>query len=176
MEWLQTVVTIIGLIILGWYQRYKIKLLEDQIKFKSEYFDDAKKLIEMLDVDKIKKYRQMEIEILEDEKIRMESKYKNVDIQYKILYEFILKSIPVIPYKKLIHLIDNLPDESNAKGSFKEIKEKIEAIQKDMEKWRPEGLMPYRWVEGLEERSLDDDWSKWVAQVGGRKTTPPEEG
>ncbi len=48
MEIVNTILIAIGLIILGWHQKYKIKGLEDQIKSQSEILDSHNKHLEFL--------------------------------------------------------------------------------------------------------------------------------
>lgn len=72
MEWIQTAVTVVGLILLGWYQRYKIKILEHQIQNQEKLLNDQGKILqnaqvytELFNPDKLKEYVAIREETIE---------------------------------------------------------------------------------------------------------------
>lgn len=75
MEIVYLIVNIIGLIILGWYQRYRIKALKTQVETQNGILNSQNKLIEsskmyvdMYQPDKIDKVVKMRETRFEDEK------------------------------------------------------------------------------------------------------------
>jgi hypothetical protein len=145
MEWVQIAVTVFGLIFLGWYQRYKIKILATQNEKLEKLLDDQHKILknaqvytELFNPEKLKEYVAIREEVIEKRnevefhkiKSEFESKIeKTREVALKIFSEF------EASIKIAINLITYCPREMRA-GELATVPESIikEAFRDAMEK------------------------------------------
>jgi len=111
MEIVYLIVTIIGFIILGWYQRYYIQALKRQIEAQRDILDSQAKTMENIKMyvdifqpEKIREFVMMRESTFEDIKnneidnikVKLEGKFKNHAKSFKLLMEEYVSAIRII--------------------------------------------------------------------------------
>lgn len=92
-----TLVIIIGVLIIGYWQKHQIKTLEKRIDNQSKTLDEAKQIYEMLDVKKLRESTEYKVEAVEEskklaiEKIKFERDRENSELKAKMTNELEMK-------------------------------------------------------------------------------------
>jgi hypothetical protein len=77
MNWINTIITCIGLILLGWYQRYRIQLLQEELNSQKSILEKTKGFFDLFDLNKVKDYVQLREETISMQKGKEIEKIKS---------------------------------------------------------------------------------------------------
>jgi hypothetical protein len=107
-DWISTIVLVIGLILLGWYQKYQINILKKELESQRKIISNLEKYTNILDVEKIREF----VDISE-ETIRKKSELERLKFESNINEK--IKSVEVEKEK----LLSELRDSSETAGKIK---------------------------------------------------------
>jgi hypothetical protein len=68
MEVINIIIACIGLILLGWYQKYRIRLLQEELNSQKNILEKTKEFFVLFDLNKLKDYVQLREETISMQK------------------------------------------------------------------------------------------------------------